>query len=83
MDSPLVAWGSAVYQPSDPINIVYDMFGVAAALLRALWSPRYSAAALRITPRIPANVTSLASSVPLVWGSQRLFLSAQGNVSAG
>ena len=25
MDSPLVAWGSAVYQPDEPINTVYDM----------------------------------------------------------
>ena len=83
MDSPLVAWGSAVYQPGDPINIVYDMFGIAAALLRSLWSPRYSATDLSLTPRIPANVTMLSSSVPLLWGNQRLYVSAQGNVSAG
>ena len=83
MDAPLVEWGSAVYQPDDPINLVYDMFGVAAALIRSLWSPRYSADALSITPRIPRNISSLNSSVPLLWGSQRIFLSAQGNVSGG
>ena len=36
MDSPLVAFGSKVYQPDEPVNIVYDMFAVPAALIRGV-----------------------------------------------
>ena len=83
MDSPLVEWGSAVYQPSDPINIVYDMFAVGASLVRGLWSPVYSSRSIVVTPHIPANITSLNSTVPLIFGPFRLFLSSSGNSSLG
>jgi hypothetical protein len=83
MDSPLVEWGSAVYQPSDPINIVYDMFAVGAALVRGLWSPVYSSRSIVVTPHIPANLTMLNSTVPLIFGPFRLFLSSSGNSSLG
>lgn len=83
MDSPLVAWGSAVYQPSDPINNVYDMYAVGAALLRGLWSPQYSSRELVITPHVPANVTTLNSSVPLIFGPFKLYLASFGNSSLG
>jgi len=82
MDSPLVEWGSAVYQPDDPINIVYDMFAIGAALLRGLWSPQYSATQLTLTPHVPGNVTLINSTVPLLFGHNRIFVSASGNASA-
>ena len=83
MDSPLVEWGSAVYQPDDPVNIVYDMFAVGAALLRGLWDPVYSARSIVVTPHVPANITRINSSVPLLFGPFKLYLSAEGNVTAG
>lgn len=82
MDSPLVEWGSAVYQPGDPINIVYDMFAVGAALIRGLWDPEYTATGLTITPHVPGNITSLNSTVPIRFGSFRFYLSTTGNATA-
>jgi hypothetical protein len=82
MDSPLVEWGSAVYQPGDPINIVYDMFAIGAALIRGLWDPEYSAAALTITPHIPGNITTLNSTVPIRFGPFNFYVSMTGNASA-
>ena len=83
MDSPLVEWGSAVYQPDDPINNVYDMYAVGAALLRGLWSPQYSASKIVITPHVPANVTRINSTVPLLFGRFKLYVSAAGDASKG
>ena len=83
MDSPLVEWGSAVYQPSDPINNVYDMYAVGAALLRGLWSPQYTASKIVITPHVPGNVTRINSTVPLLFGRFKLYVSAAGDVSEG
>jgi hypothetical protein len=82
MDSPLVEWGSAVYQPNDPINIVYDMFAIGAALIRGIWSPVYSATQLVLTPHVPGNVSRINSTVPLLFGRNRIFVSAAGNSSA-
>jgi len=82
MDSPLVAWGAEVYQPGEPINTVYDMFGVASGLLRSLWDPVYSATELQLTPHVPRNFTSIAQLAPLYWGGHALALSARGDPSA-
>jgi hypothetical protein len=79
MDSPLVSWGSAVYQPNDPINTVYDMFGVPSALLRMLWDPVYYATSLTLSPHVPGNFSSLAQLFPLRWGGVRLYVSCSGN----
>lgn len=83
MDSPLVNWGSEVYQPDEPINIVYDMFGIPTAFLRGLWDPVYSATNLTFTPHIPGNVTNLTMTFPILWGPHLFFLSSLGNASAG
>lgn len=82
MDSPLVAFGSEVYQPGEPINIVYDMFGVASGLLRSLWDPVYKANELTVTPHIPGNFSLLQQHFPMVWGQQALYFSARGDPSA-
>jgi hypothetical protein len=83
MDSPLVDFGSAVYQPDDPINIVYDMFGIAAALLRGLWDPMYSSDAISISPHISNNISLVNSSVPIFFGQYKLYFSATGNSTFG
>lgn len=83
MDSPLVAWGSAVYQPNEPINIVVDMFAIPAALLRGLWDPVFTAAALTLTPHVPGNITNCSMLFPLLWGPHRIYVSSLGNASTG
>jgi hypothetical protein len=83
MDSPLVAWGSAVYQPSEPINTVLDMWGIPAALLRSAWDPVYAAGSLALTPHPPPGLTALAQHFPLLWGGKRIYPSFTGNASAG
>jgi len=83
MDSPLVEWGSAVYQPSEPINTVYDMWAIPAALLRSLWDPVYEHHVLTLRPHLPGNFTSFQQNFPLRWGPYRLYLSAFGVVTAG
>jgi hypothetical protein len=83
MDSPLVRWGSEVYQPSEAINTVFDMWAIPAALIRGLWQPVYALASLTLTPSLPQNLTQLAQHFPLLWGGKRLLLSASGNFSLG
>jgi len=83
MDSPLVKWGSVPYQPDEPINTVFDMWAIPAALLRGLWSPHYSFMTLTLEPSLPLNVSSIAQNFPLLWGGKRLYLSASGNFSQG
>jgi len=83
MDSPLVRWGSEVYQPSEPVNTVFDMWAIPAALLRGLWQPVYTLDALTLTPSLPGNVTALSQAFPLLWGGKRLLLSAAGNATLG
>lgn len=79
MDAPLVAWGSAVYEPSAPINTVYDDWAVPGALLRGLFDPAYTADALTLTPHVPHNLTALNQTFPLRWGPHRIFLATRGD----
>lgn len=83
MDSPLVAWGSVPYQPEEPVNLVYDMWGVPGALIRGMWDPVYTADTLSLSPRLPRNLTSLAQRFPLMWGGKRLYVSAAGDPASG
>ncbi len=79
----LVRRGSAVYQPSDPINIVYDMFAIPASLIRGVWDPLFLADALWFRPHVPGNFTaSFAMEFPIIWGPHRLLLSTLGNAGA-
>ena len=75
MDSPLVDFGSVPYQPKEPTNTVYDMWGIPAALLRGLWDPQYSAASLMLTPHVPGNLTVLQQRFPMLWGDVRVWVS--------
>lgn len=72
-------WGSAPYQPSEPINTVIDMWAIPAALIRGIWGPEFAADSLTLSPAIPGNLTNLTQSFPLVWGSYLIFPSAIGN----
>jgi hypothetical protein len=78
MDNPLTHFGNAVNQPKLPINLTYDAFAPAAALLRGLFEYRYGAEGLRLTPHIPPGITELAQLDPIRFGQKKLYLSTAG-----
>jgi hypothetical protein len=78
MDNPLVKFGSAVYQPREPINLTYDAFGPPAALVRGLFEYKYSAQGLTLTPRIPPGITELRQNFPIRFGRKQLILATKG-----
>jgi len=78
MDNPLTKCGSDVYQPKEPINLCYDSFGPAAALMRGLFEYLYRADGLTLVPHVPPSVTELEQVDPARFGKKRLFLSTIG-----
>ncbi|MBN1443874.1 MAG: hypothetical protein JXA90_14280, partial [Planctomycetes bacterium] len=78
MDNPLVGFGSAVYQPHEPINLCYDSFGPPAALVRGLFEYIYRADSLTLVPRIPPGITWIEQRFPVRFGSKRLCLAVAG-----
>jgi hypothetical protein len=78
MDNPLVDFGHAVYQPSEPINLTYDAFGAPAGLIRGLFEYLYSAKGLRLVPHIPDGITRLEQHFPIRFGTKRLYLAIAG-----
>jgi hypothetical protein len=79
MDNPLVACGSAVYQPGEPINITYDAFGAPAGLIRGLFEYRYTAQGLTLVPHIPTGIDRIEQKFPVRLGSKRLYLAFAGH----
>jgi hypothetical protein len=78
MDNPLTDFGNAVYQPKLAINITYDAFAPAAALVRGLFEYLYSAEGVKIVPHIPPGIRELQQLFPIRFGSKKLFLSVLG-----
>ncbi|MFH1742039.1 MAG: hypothetical protein ABIH23_23805 [bacterium] len=78
MDNPLVEFGSKVYQPKQPINLCYDSFGPAAALVRGLFEYLYRADGLTLIPHIPSGIQSLQQNFPIRFGQKLLYLSTSG-----
>ncbi|MGQ9648774.1 MAG: hypothetical protein ACUVXJ_01540 [Phycisphaerae bacterium] len=78
MDNPLVDFGDNVYQPGEPINMCYDTFGPAAAMIRGLFEYLYTAEGLRLVPHIPPGITFLEQKFPIRLGKSRLFISISG-----
>jgi len=79
MDNPLTKCGSDVYQPREPINLCYDTFGPAAALVRGLFEYLYRADGLTLLPHIPPGITRLEQHFPIRLGAKRLFLATAGS----
>ncbi len=77
-DNPLVEFGAKPYQPSLPINCVYDTWGAPAGMLRGLFEYLYSAEGLTLVPHIPTGITQLEQRFPVRLGDKRLFLSTRG-----
>lgn len=78
MDNPLVDFGDNVYQPNQPINLCYDTFAPAAAMIRGLFEYLYRADGLTILPHIPPGITRLEQRFPVWFGAKRLFLATTG-----
>lgn len=78
MDNPLTKFGSDVYQPKEPINLCYDTFAPAAAMIRGLFEYVYRADGLTIIPHLPPAITRLEQRFPVRFGNKRLFLSTAG-----
>jgi hypothetical protein len=79
MDNPLVDFGSDVYQPHEPINLCYDTFALAAALIRGLFEYIYRADGLTLIPHIPPGITELEQRFPIRFGSKELYLTTIGS----
>ncbi|MHB8521833.1 MAG: hypothetical protein ACYDH9_13870 [Limisphaerales bacterium] len=79
MDNPLVKFGSAVYQPGQPINLCYDTFGPAAASIRGLFEYEYRADGLTLIPHVPEAITRLEQRFPIRFGTKQLYLSTAGS----
>jgi len=79
MDNNLTNFGSDVYQPKEPINCVYDAWGIPAAFIRGLFEYLYKADELTVLPHIPAGITALSQNFPIRFGSKRLYLSTVGS----
>jgi len=79
MDNPLVDFGSNVYQPHEPINLCYDTFAPAAALIRGLFEYIYDAKGLTLIPHIPDDITELEQKFPIRFGTKKLYLSVVGS----
>ncbi len=78
LDNPLVAFGDAVYQPGEPINLCYDSFGAPAALVRGLFEYLYRAEGLTLVPHIPPGITRLEQHFPVRFGRKQLYLATVG-----
>jgi len=78
MDNPLVKFGSDVYQPNEPINLCYDTFAPAAALIRGLFEYLYRADGLTILPHLPPGISELEQRFPVRFGNKQIYLSAYG-----
>jgi len=78
MDNPLTEFGNNVYQPHEPINLCYDTFAPAAAMIRGLFEYLYRAEGLTILPHIPPGITELEQRFPIRFGAKRLYLRTVG-----
>ena len=78
MDNNLTNFGSEVYQPKQPINCVYDTWGVPAAMIRGLFEYLYRADGLTILPHIPPSIARLEQHFPIRFGAKKLYLATTG-----
>lgn len=78
LDNPLVEFGAAPYQPNQPINTVYDSFGIPAAMVRGLFEYVYSADSLTLIPHLPPGVDELVQRFPIRFGNKQIRIETAG-----
>jgi hypothetical protein len=74
----LIEFGKIPYQLREPINCVYDNWGVPAALIRGLFEYLYRADGLTILPHVPPGITRLEQQFPIRFGRKQLYLATAG-----
>ncbi|MHB1458666.1 MAG: hypothetical protein ACYC0V_17295 [Armatimonadota bacterium] len=76
IDNPLTDFGNQVWFQDRITTIIYDGFGIPAALIRGLFQPRYYADRMTLAASIPHGITSLKQDIPLRFGHKQIFVSA-------
>jgi hypothetical protein len=79
MDNNLTNFGAGLYQPNQPVNVVYDSWGAPGGFLRGLFEYLYSADTLVLIPHIPSGITQLQQHFPIYFGDNRVYISVNGN----
>jgi hypothetical protein len=79
MDNPLTDFGADLYQPKEPINVVYDSWGAPGGFLRGLFEYLYTADSLTLIPHIPPGITQLEQHFPVYFGDNRVYITVNGN----
>lgn len=79
MDNPLAHFGSKTFQGNEPINSVYDCWGVPGGFLRGMFEYIYTADGLRLYPHIPPDITALRQKFPVYFGKKEVYISITGN----
>ena len=79
MDNNLTNFGADLYQPDEPINVVYDSWGAPGGFLRGLFEYWYSADDLTLIPHIPTGITQLRQNFPVYFGNNRVYITVNGN----
>ncbi len=79
LDNNLTDFGGDVYQPKEPVNTVYDSWGVPAGFLRGLFEYRYAHDRLTIVPHIPPTIRSLEQKYPVRFGTKQIYLMIAGS----
>ncbi|MDR3262137.1 MAG: hypothetical protein LBT78_09950, partial [Tannerella sp.] len=79
MDNNLTNFGADLYQPKQPINVVYDSWGAPGGFLRGLFEYLYTADGLTLVPHIPEGITQLQQHFPIYFGDNRIYITVNGN----
>ncbi|MHB0999176.1 MAG: glucosidase family protein [Armatimonadota bacterium] len=75
IDNPLPGFGSRVWFGDRITTVIYDGFGIPAALIRGLYQPVYYADRMTLTPSIPDGIESLKQNIPLRFGKKQIMVS--------
>jgi hypothetical protein len=79
MDNNLTNFGADLYQPKEPVNVVYDSWGAPGGFLRGLFEYLYTADSLTLIPHIPQGITRLEQHFPVYFGDNRIYITVNGN----
>lgn len=79
LDNPLAHFGAKTSQHQEPINCVYDCWGVPGGFLRGLFEYIYTADGLRLYPHIPSDITALEQKFPIYFGKKKIYISVKGS----
>jgi hypothetical protein len=79
MDNNLSNFGADLYQPKEPVNVVYDSWGAPGGFLRGLFEYLYAADSMTLIPHIPPGITRLEQHFPVYFGDNRIYITVNGN----